>query len=99
MPQQFSIVHAIRGVHVTVKDGRIMQLDSDTEYNLILSRLLNLLSLESLSKFLTFDFSSVGKKDFHLMFFKEALTYAMVYYSHAIPKWMDHWRKLIWTEN
>lgn len=63
-PQQFSLLNAEGSAHVTVRDGRIMQLDSDTETNLTLGRLLNLFSLESVGRFLNLDFLPFAKKGF-----------------------------------
>jgi uncharacterized protein YhdP len=63
-PQQFSPVHATGKVDFKVEKGRILKLDSDTESNLDISRLLNLVSLESLSHVLRFDKQSIVKKGF-----------------------------------
>ncbi|OGT44138.1 MAG: hypothetical protein A3F13_05910 [Gammaproteobacteria bacterium RIFCSPHIGHO2_12_FULL_40_19] len=63
-PYQFSMDHVIGRVEVLVKKGAILQLDSDTETNLVLGRLLNLFSLESISHLLSLDFSVLTKKGF-----------------------------------
>lgn len=63
-PQQFSPIDATGKVDFKVEKGRILKLDSDTESNLDISRLLNLVSLESLSHVLRFDKESIIKKGF-----------------------------------
>ena len=63
-PKQFSLSQATGKVQFDLQKGTILQLDSNTENNLILARLFNLFSLESISRFLTFDFSALTKKGF-----------------------------------
>lgn len=63
-PYQFSLEHVIGKASLSIKKGRILQLDSDTETNLALGRLLNLFSLESISHLISFDFSVFTKKGF-----------------------------------
>ncbi|PIZ04279.1 MAG: hypothetical protein COY58_04810 [Gammaproteobacteria bacterium CG_4_10_14_0_8_um_filter_38_16] len=63
-PQQFSMSAARGQMRIDLQHARITQLDSGTEMNLSLGHLFNLLSLESISRFLTLDFSSITKKGF-----------------------------------
>ena len=63
-PHQFSIERAVGRMDILVKKGSILQLDSDTETNLALGKLLNLFSLESISHLLSFNFSALTKKGF-----------------------------------
>lgn len=64
MPNQFSLSSAKGYLSVHLANGRILRLGTETESNLEFGRLLNLLSLESVSEFLTFNFSSITKKGF-----------------------------------
>ncbi len=63
-PTAYKLKNMSGKLSVGLTSGRIMQLGTETESNLEWGRLLNILSLESISKFLTFDFSSVTKKGF-----------------------------------
>ncbi|MCX7125989.1 MAG: DUF3971 domain-containing protein, partial [Gammaproteobacteria bacterium] len=63
-PQQFLITKSSGKMDIKITNGRILQLDSDTESNLLLGKIFNLLSLESLSHLLTFNFSSFTKSGF-----------------------------------
>ncbi|GEM_PF-6525006 len=63
-PQQFSIHRASGRVEFYMQNGRIMQLDSNTQGNIAIAHLLNLVSLESLSHLLKFNFSNPLKKGF-----------------------------------
>lgn len=63
-PQQFSIHRASGRVEFFMKNGRIMQLNSETQTNVAIARLLNLVSLESLSHILKFNFLGLTKKGF-----------------------------------
>lgn len=49
---------------LNLKEGDIMHFNTETEKNFALGRFLNVLSLESLSHFLTLDFSLLNKKGF-----------------------------------
>src|SRR3990167_9279345 len=63
-PQQFSVQHAKGKADIKIEKGRILHLDSDTESNLNIGRVLNLLSMETLSHVLTFDHKSIAKRGF-----------------------------------
>lgn len=63
-PQQFSIHRASGRVEFYMQNGRIMHLDSNTQGNIAIAHLLNLVSLESLSHLLKFNFSNPLKKGF-----------------------------------
>jgi uncharacterized protein YhdP len=63
-PYQFSMDHAIGKADMLIKNGRILQFDSDTETNLALGKLLNVFSLETISHLISFDFSALTKKGF-----------------------------------
>ena len=63
-PQQFAIQNASGRVEFFIQNGRIIQLDSETQTNIVIGRLLNLVSLESLSNILQFNFSGLTKRGF-----------------------------------
>ena len=63
-PQQFSVDHAAGTVDLKVEKGRILKLDSDTESNLNIARIFNLVSMQTLSHVLMFDNKSIAKKGF-----------------------------------
>lgn len=63
-PQQFSVEHATGTVDLKIEKGRILKLDSDTETNLNIARIFNLVSMQTLSHVLMFDNKSIAKKGF-----------------------------------
>lgn len=63
-PRRFAFSKVVGHMALFVKKGRILQLNSETESNLDFGRMLNLLSLESISQYLTFNFSSLSKRGF-----------------------------------
>ena len=63
-PNDFKLKNTDGQLSISLLNGRILQLNNETESNLEFGRFLNLLSLESVSKFFTFDFSSFTKKGF-----------------------------------
>lgn len=63
-PENFSISQAVGRGDLLVTRGRILHLDDETQSNLLFGQLLNLLSLESITHLLTFDFSGLTKKGF-----------------------------------
>ena len=63
-PEQFSLTRAVGRATLSVHNGRILHLDSETQSNLAFGQLLNLLSLESLSQLLTLHFSEFTKSGF-----------------------------------
>lgn len=63
-PSQFSVEQAVGKVNFGVKKASILQLDSDTQSNLFFGRLLNVLSLDSISHLISMNFLSLTKKGF-----------------------------------
>lgn len=63
-PSKFSLKRLKGEVDLNVSNGHILRLDAQTESNLDLGRLLNVLSPESLSKLISLDFSDLTEEGF-----------------------------------
>ncbi len=62
--RNFSLAHTSGDVHITLKDGRITHLDSETEEKLGLGRLLSILSLQTIPRRLKLDFSDLSEQGY-----------------------------------
>lgn len=63
-PQSFSLARATGSADLSIRQGVIMQLDPGTEAKIGIGKLLSILSLQTLPRYLTLDFSNLTQKGF-----------------------------------